>query len=458
MAEEEKLTKTEKPAFFERGKVLKIGAIVLAGVVLIGLIFGSGGAKKKQQPAANAATSVSAPDDFNYQRQQAAKAQALEIKSKTEPKTHPYTNTAAYGNGANEETEYYEAPSGNTVGTNLAYNTSGDTPTSNRNTYQEQGQANPEVTELEKAQVSSMIPTTEGSLFRNARNNQSAQAGQSGVEGGNSSVPVIQPPVPPSFSTGAGENGLGSLSDYLSSIPGMGGAGGGDYVSQNDQSGKGKFYKGGQDGSTLTNGSYISDDSIWTGTIIPGVLITGINTDLPGDVLARVTQNVYDSRTGKHLLIPQGSILTASYNSNISYAQSRVQIVWNMLIRPDGYQIPLGGMNGTDAEGFSGQEGAYHENWFQYAKAAGIIGLYSIANAKLAAVAGTPSTTTDSYDSEYSAQSLMNQMANNVISRALNIQPTITVDSGTEIKILTNKNISLPPLPNYPVTQSYVRR
>jgi type IV secretion system protein VirB10 len=114
------------------------------------------------------------------------------------------------------------------------------------------------------------------------------------------------------------------------------------------------------------------------------VLETAVNTDLPGNVLARVSQNVYDSRTGKNLLIPQGSVLVAKYNSSVSYAQHRVQIVWDLLIRPDGYQVELQGMNGVDSEGMSGLPAEFHENWFEYLKAAGIITMFSVANSKMA--------------------------------------------------------------------------
>jgi type IV secretion system protein VirB10 len=86
----------------------------------------------------------------------------------------------------------------------------------------------------------------------------------------------------------------------------------------------------------LQVGVFLPSDILWARTVIPAV-----NTDPPGDVIAGVTQNIYDSQTGRKMLLPQGPLLYAKYNSSVSYAQRRVQIVWNLLIRPDGYQLEL---------------------------------------------------------------------------------------------------------------------
>ena len=146
------------------------------------------------------------------------------------------------------------------------------------------------------------------------------------------------------------------------------------YNEQNMQDNKQSFYASGRN-DEATGGFWI--DTLWNGSIIPGVLIT---ESIPtfGDIQARVTENIYDSLTGKKLLIPQGSVLIASYNSSVSFAQKRVQIAWNTLIRPDGYQLSLGNMNGVDAEGYSGTQGKVDEHLFQYVKAAGIISAFTI--------------------------------------------------------------------------------
>jgi type IV secretory pathway VirB10-like protein len=229
------------------------------------------------------------------------------------------------------------------------------------------------------------------------------------------------------------------------------------YEAQNMQGGKQEFYDtggGGGGGGVIRGGYYIGEDTLWNGTIIPAVLVTGINTDLPGEALARVSQNIYDSLTGKHLLIPQGTILMARYNSSVSYAQGRVQIIWNTLTRPDGYQIELGGMNGVDERGMSGQRGEYHENWFQYLKAAGIITMFTLANGEMTRAAGA------SVNSDVAAanQNVVNQLSGNITARALNIQPTITVKSGEKINVMLNKAVYLPPVDGYKPTERYRRQ
>jgi type IV secretory pathway VirB10-like protein len=205
-------------------------------------------------------------------------------------------------------------------------------------------------------------------------------------------------------------------------------------------------------------GALLGDNSLWIGTIIPGILITAINTDLPGNVLARVTANIYDSKTGKKLLIPQGSILSAQYNSSVSYAQSRVQIVWDTLIRPDGYLINLDSQNGVDEKGMSGQGAKYHENWFEYVKAAGLINVFSVANAKMTESAAKYATDETAASMAQANSEFVNELGSNFVGRAMNIQPTLTVDGGTSINIMLNKTLYLSPVDDHSVTGKYILR
>ena len=208
--------------------------------------------------------------------------------------------------------------------------------------------------------------------------------------------------------------------------------------------------------SATYSGQFLSDYSIWTGTVITGILQTGINTDLPGNVIARVTQNVFDSRTGQKLLIPQGSLLIARYNNSISYAQRRIQIVWDTLIRTDGFQIELDGSPGIDRTGMAGQAAQYRENWFEYAKALGIIILFSYANAKMAETAAEFASDDAASEIMSANSAFVNTLADNFISRAMNIQPTLTVDNGTIINIMLNKTLYLPPVETLPAAQKYI--
>jgi type IV secretion system protein VirB10 len=260
------------------------------------------------------------------------------------------------------------------------------------------------------------------------------------------------------------------MRDRLSALYGSGGMpagtlaagmppGGGEesssYERQNMQENKQAFYSEGR-GGTIT-GSFIGEDTVWNGTVIPAVLITGINTDLPGDVQARVTANIYDSLTGKKLLIPQGTILIASYNSSVSFAQSRVQVAWNTLIRPDGYQAELGNMNAVDRRGFSGTRGQINDHLFQYVKAAGIISAFTLLNGEISY--NTAAVNNPGLQNLIAAnQGVVNQFGAGVINRALDIQPTLRVKNGEQINVMVNKNIWLPPLKDYSAPGPYRRR
>lgn len=214
------------------------------------------------------------------------------------------------------------------------------------------------------------------------------------------------------------------------------------YESQNMQDNKLRFYE--KDRADFVSGYYLPDDSIWIDTVIPAVLLSGISTDLPGQIKAQVTENVYDSKTGTVLLIPQGSILNAEYNSSVSYSQKRVQISWNTLVRPDGYQLNLGNMNGVDTAGFSGVHGWVDDHLFEYLKAIGIITAFTAIN-------GEFDNQMKALTNQYAAnllqqnQTVINQLGSKLIDRALDVQPSIFVFSGQKVNVLVNKTITLPP-------------
>jgi type IV secretion system protein VirB10 len=278
---------------------------------------------------------------------------------------------------------------------------------------------------------SSLIPPVEGRLFSSPQYSQPAAA------------------------TAANNPARSQAADYYGSLANRANPydRASDYTVQNDQQNKMEFYGSPEDGAG--SGFFIGENTLWTGTIIPGVLETAINTDLPGNIIARVTQNIFDSQTGQNLLIPQGTLLLARYNSSVSYAQHRVQIIWDSMIRPDGFMIDLGS-NAVDKAGMSGQAAKYHENWFEYLKAAGIITLFSVANAKMTEAAAKYSSEASAGNIAASNSNFVNQVGGNFVNRAMNIQPTLTVDNGTEINVMLNRTIYLPPVPSYPPSQKYI--
>jgi len=284
---------------------------------------------------------------------------------------------------------------------------------------------------------SSLVPQVQGSLF--SSRNTAVNMGGQGYDSSASSYDDYL-------------NRLNSrASEYLQ-------ASGAPAQNNGQSNGNQSFFESSSPSGAIYEGRYLGENSLWIGTMIPGILETAINTDLPGHVLARVTQNIYDSQTGKYLLIPQGTLLVARYNSSVSYAQSRVQIIWDTLIRPDGFQIDLDGANGVDRAGMSGQEANYHENWFEYVKAAGIITLFSIANARLVETANKYSTSPETSSNIAQAnQQFFSQIGSSLVSRAMNIQPTLTVDNGTLINIMLNKTLYLPSVSGgFPPAKKYI--
>jgi type IV secretory pathway VirB10-like protein len=187
-----------------------------------------------------------------------------------------------------------------------------------------------------------LVPVIEGSLFASQTTQQAPVTRQDQTQ----------------YNPGVGMPGGFDLSSLMGSIPSLDQAD--PYANQNNQADKNAFYSSAS--GEAVSGFFLQDDLLWIGTIIPAVLETAVNTDLPGNVIARVTENIYDSRTGRKLLIPQGTLLFAQYNSSVSYAQRRVQIVWDILLRPDGYLVELEGMNGVDAKGMAGLKAVYREN------------------------------------------------------------------------------------------------
>lgn len=204
------------------------------------------------------------------------------------------------------------------------------------------------------------------------------------------------------------------------------------------------------------NGTYLSKAALWDGTIISGALVTAINTDNPGVVIARVTENVYSSQDHSYLLIPEGSLLMATYNSSVSYGQNKVQVAWNLLIRPDNYRVQLGNMNGVNAQGASGYKGSVSNHPFETLKALGMVAIYSILQTEM-------TNDINSQNNEYLKNAMTDvyaessKLGNKMVDRALDIKPTIKIKEGTEIKLITNVPMELPPVEVNQATQKYVR-
>ncbi|RMH82423.1 TrbI/VirB10 family protein [Pseudomonas sp. AOB-7] len=183
---------------------------------------------------------------------------------------------------------------------------------------------------------------------------------------------------------------------------------------------------------------------VMAGTVIAAALVTGIKSDLPGDVIATVTEPVYDSATGQHVLIPQGARLLGRYNSQVSYGQSRVQVVWQRVILPDTSSFQLDNLVGTDAAGYAGLEDGVDWHWDRVVAGAAMTSLLGIS-AELAA----PTSRTDGdriiIAGRDSLQDTVNQVGQEVTRRNLDIQPTLTQRPGLPLRVIVNRDLVLRP-------------
>jgi type IV secretion system protein VirB10 len=423
-----------KPGVLNRKRILLVLCVSFAVIVCGGLLLNTLKPKKKSasaeaQASASGGSSsqfVASLRDSAINRRPAAEAVNVSYQEQREyeepPELLPPVSFNGYG------VESVRSPSG------PAQNQYPPPPSQSPPPAQPPGNTPPQQTPTYYR--SSLVPAVQGGFY--AQNAQTPQAVSAQAQN------------PADYFSAASRNAPSPAPSY-----GSYGNQASDYASQNDQQGKQSFSESSNNSGFAGNGYYLGDNALWTGTVIPGILITAINTDLPGNVLARVTQNIYDSQTGRKLLIPQGTILLARYNSSVSYAQNRVQIVWDTIIRPDGFQLDLEGSGGVDRAGMSGQSGTVNENWFEYLKAAGIIALFSIANSKMTETAAAYATEESASNIAASNSDVVNQLGGNIVSRALNIQPTLTVDNGTLINVMLNKTLYLPPVSGSPVTQRY---
>jgi type IV secretory pathway VirB10-like protein len=187
----------------------------------------------------------------------------------------------------------------------------------------------------------------------------------------------------------------------------------------------------------------VSPYEVQAGTIIPGVLITGINSDLPGQIKGQVRSNVYDSVSGKFLLIPQGSTLVGVYDSQVAYGQERVLIVWKRIIFPNGQSINLEGMPGVDMSGYSGFQDQVNNH---YSKIFGSVILMSMLSA--GAQLSQPQQSSNPWQAptvgQTMAQSLGTNLANTgtmITAKNINIQPTLEIRQGYQFNISVTKDI-----------------
>ena len=176
------------------------------------------------------------------------------------------------------------------------------------------------------------------------------------------------------------------------------------------------------------------------GSVIPAALLTAINTDLPGDIVARVTEHVYDSVTGRFLLIPQGATLYGTYDSLIANGQNRALVVWQRLIMPDGRSILLDGMAGVDEAGNGGLSDGVDYHFGKLA--VGALLSTAISFGGNLARGDSPSLDHGDIIGDTVAQNA-SRVGQNIVDRQLDVQPTITIRAGWPLRVLVNKDMGL---------------
>ena len=183
---------------------------------------------------------------------------------------------------------------------------------------------------------------------------------------------------------------------------------------------------------------------VMAGTVIPAALVTGINSDLPGQVIANVTEAVYDTATGRHLLIPQSSRLIGRYDSQVAFGQRRVLLVWTRLILPDASSVALDRLPGIDPAGYAGLEDGVDWHWGRILAGAALSTLLGVG-AELAA----PGSRTDGNRVVIAArggvQDTVNQVGQEITKRNLGVQPTLTIRPGFAMRVMVSKDLVLRP-------------
>jgi type IV secretion system protein VirB10 len=195
-------------------------------------------------------------------------------------------------------------------------------------------------------------------------------------------------------------------------------------------------------GSTLQHPT--SPYEVMAGTIIPVVLLTAVNSDIPGPVIAQVRENVFDTVSGNTLLVPQGARLYANYDSMVSWGQSRILVCWRRLLFPNGDSIDLHCAPAADLKGAAGLTDEVDEHWLRLLAGAGISSLLA-ASATAAASNQTGFAPTVPQLFASNAAGSVNQSGQQVVRRDLQVQPTITIRPGFSVNVIVHKDLALPP-------------
>jgi|GEM_PF-4091330 len=222
-----------------------------------------------------------------------------------------------------------------------------------------------------------------------------------------------------------------------------------DYEKQNQQKDKDEWLASRKsDYFSYLDSVYIEpfnvSNEVKAGTIIPITMITAISSDLPGDIIAQIVSNVYDSITGQTLLLPKGSKVIGKYDSAVSYGQNRILMAWDRIIRPDGISINIKGMQGADLEGKSGMSDQVDNHLTAVLAATTMHSIFNLA-------VDTVTSWLSSNEFLNSLSSVLtktdettNEVTKKIVDKIVNQQPSINIRAGMRGNIIVSKDIILP--------------
>lgn len=211
---------------------------------------------------------------------------------------------------------------------------------------------------------------------------------------------------------------------------------------------KERFFERAQKDTNWRNNSQRTEGmplELKTGAVVPGVMVTGINSDLPGNMIAQVTQNVFDSATGRNLLIPQGTKIYGVYDSRVVYGQERVLIAWNRLIFPDGSSMDINAMPGTDMSGMAGFADEVDNHYLRIFGSAFMMSLvtgamaYTLDSVNDSTTSDNGTSMTDEMTAALAAQ--LGQTTTTLLQKNLSIKPTIEIRPGYQFNIVVTKDL-----------------
>lgn len=180
-----------------------------------------------------------------------------------------------------------------------------------------------------------------------------------------------------------------------------------------------------------------SSNVLQAGAVIPAALLAGLRSDLPGQITAQVTEAVFDSPTGKILLIPQGARLIGQYDAQVAFGQSRALLVWTRLVLPNGRSIVLERQPGADAQGYAGLQDRVDNHWGALFKAALLSTILSVGSE--AGSSNDENSLTDAI--RRGASDSISETGRQVVGRSLQVQPTITVRPGFPVRVIVTRDL-----------------